>query len=74
MSRSLEDPVTSNAAIRGEDVFINGDGSTSRDPAYGDFRAGDVWHSQADVSKARRLLGVEPRVTMLGVRISVGLN
>ena len=109
------------AMIRGEDVFINGDGSTSRDfcyvanvvqanlraaladdaardqvynvavggrtdlndlfatlrdtlaahglrydrdPVYRDFRAGDVRHSQADVSKARRLLGYEPRVTM----------
>ncbi len=26
-------------------------------PIYRDFRAGDVGHSQADVSKARRLLG-----------------
>ena len=47
------------AMIRGDEIFINGDGSTSRD-----FRAGDVRHSQADVSKARRLLGYEPRVTM----------
>ncbi len=29
-------------------------------PTYRDFRAGDVRHSQADVSKARRLLGYEP--------------
>ena len=34
------------------------------------IRAGDVRHSQADVSKARRLLGYEPRVTM---REGVGL-
>ena len=27
---------------------------------YEDFRAGDVRHSQADISKARRLLGYEP--------------
>ncbi len=26
-------------------------------PAYADFRAGDVRHSQADISKAQRLLG-----------------
>ena len=109
------------AMIRGDEVFINGDGSTSRDfcfvanvvqanlraaladdaardqvynvavggrtdlndlfatlrdtlaahglrydrdPVYRDFRAGDVRHSQADVSKARRLLGYEPGVTM----------
>lgn len=29
-------------------------------PTYQDFRPGDVRHSQADVSKARRLLGYEP--------------
>jgi UDP-N-acetylglucosamine/UDP-N-acetylgalactosamine 4-epimerase len=29
-------------------------------PVYRDFRAGDVLHSQADVGKARRLLGYEP--------------
>jgi UDP-N-acetylglucosamine 4-epimerase len=104
--------------IRGEDVFINGDGESSRDfcfvenaiqanllsavataadsrnqvynvavgdrttlnqlfealremllgsgvrydkqPVYRAFRAGDVKHSQADVSKARKLLGYQP--------------
>ncbi|SDT95552.1 Nucleoside-diphosphate-sugar epimerase [Pseudomonas pohangensis] len=107
------------AMIKGEELFINGDGSTSRDfcyidntvqanllaatatdaaarnqvynvavsgrtdlnqllaalrqslasnglnydkPAvYRDFRAGDVLHSQADISKARRLLGYAPQ-------------
>jgi UDP-N-acetylglucosamine 4-epimerase len=29
-------------------------------PKYGPFRAGDVRHSLADISKARRLLGYEP--------------
>jgi len=29
-------------------------------PSYRDFRAGDVRHSLADISKARRLLGYEP--------------
>ncbi len=29
-------------------------------PVHGDFRAGDVRHSQADISKARRLLGYRP--------------
>jgi UDP-N-acetylglucosamine 4-epimerase len=29
-------------------------------PVYRDFRAGDVRHSLADISKARRLLGYEP--------------
>jgi UDP-N-acetylglucosamine 4-epimerase len=29
-------------------------------PVYGSFRAGDMRHSQADISKAERLLGYEP--------------
>lgn len=29
-------------------------------PTYQDFRAGDVRHSQADIGKARRLLGYDP--------------
>jgi UDP-N-acetyl-D-glucosamine/UDP-N-acetyl-D-galactosamine dehydrogenase len=29
-------------------------------PVYGDFRAGDVRHSQADINKAMRLLGYAP--------------
>ncbi|MFP3982637.1 MAG: NAD-dependent epimerase/dehydratase family protein [Desulfurivibrionaceae bacterium] len=111
------------ALIKGEDVFINGDGETSRDfcyidnciqanllaamvegqealnevynvafgqqttlnelyylirqrvaefkpevsakePEYRDFRPGDVRHSLADISKARDLLGYEPRYSV----------
>ena len=106
------------AMIKGDDVFINGDGETSRDfcfientvqanllaatatdeaarnqvynvavsgrttlntlfdelksalgtngiiydqaPVYREFRAGDVRHSQADISKAERFLGYKP--------------
>jgi nucleoside-diphosphate-sugar epimerase len=33
------------------------------DPQFAEARAGDVRDSQADISKARRLLGYEPRVT-----------
>jgi UDP-N-acetylglucosamine 4-epimerase len=33
-------------------------------PIYRDFRPGDVRHSHADVSKARKLLGYEPRVNL----------
>lgn len=40
----------------------------SRHPRYRDFREGDVRHSQADISKARDLLGYEPTH-----RISEGL-
>jgi UDP-N-acetylglucosamine/UDP-N-acetylgalactosamine 4-epimerase len=42
-------------ALAGSDVKY------ARDPMYREFRAGDVRHSQADVSKARQLLGYEPR-------------
>jgi UDP-N-acetylglucosamine/UDP-N-acetylgalactosamine 4-epimerase len=33
-------------------------------PVYRDFRAGDVMHSQADISKAKRLLGFSPTHTI----------
>lgn len=33
-------------------------------PKHQDFRSGDVLHSQADVSKARDLLGYDPKFTM----------
>ena len=110
------------AMLKGEDVFINGDGETSRDfcfvenavqanllaatadenarnevynvavgdrttlntlfqalqtalaeqgrpytrkPVYRDFRPGDVRHSQADISKAARLLGYAPEYRIM---------
>jgi len=110
------------AMIKGEQVFINGDGETSRDfcyidntvqinllaatanqaaknevynvalgdrttlnelyrsiqsalsenevnislaPEYRDFRAGDVRHSQADISKAKTKLGYEPQFRIM---------
>lgn len=34
--------------------------SSSKSPVYRDFRAGDVRHSQADITKARTLLGYDP--------------
>jgi len=34
--------------------------SAPPEPVYGDFRAGDVRHSQADIGKAMRLLGYAP--------------
>jgi UDP-N-acetylglucosamine 4-epimerase len=110
-------PKWTDALLKGETVYINGDGETSRDfcfvanavqanilaacsadqaknqvyniavgertslnslfflirnnlathgvhlemqPSYQDFRAGDVLHSQADIGKAKRLLGYSP--------------
>jgi UDP-N-acetylglucosamine 4-epimerase len=41
-------------------------------PTYRDFRAGDVRHSQADVSKARNLLGYAPTHHMAeGLRVAM---
>lgn len=41
-------------------------------PVYGDFRAGDVRHSEADISKARHLLGYEPiNDIMRGIEVSM---
>lgn len=117
------------ALIQGEEIFINGDGETSRDfcyidntiqmnllaatadddakdqvynvavgdrttlntlfdalktalagsgvecsqsPTYRDFRAGDVRHSQADTSKAERLLGYSPQYRIYdGIKIAM---
>ncbi|MBC7203124.1 MAG: SDR family oxidoreductase [Pusillimonas sp.] len=39
--------------------------SYSRRPKYSDFRAGDVRHSQADISKAQRLLGYKPQFSII---------
>ena len=33
-------------------------------PIYRDFRAGDIRHSNADISKAKELLGYEPTHTL----------
>lgn len=118
------------AMIQGDDVFINGDGETSRDfcfientiqanilaatateeaknqvynvavgdrttlndlfnaikvalnekgvsytkePVYREFRAGDVRHSQADVTKIKTLLGYEPQYRIMqGVGLAMG--
>ncbi len=37
----------------------------ARAPRHADFRAGDVRHSQADIAKARGLLGYEPQFDIL---------
>lgn len=37
----------------------------ARAPHYGDFRAGDVRHSQADISKAQQMLGYDPQFKIL---------
>jgi len=53
-----------------EERLINRvNGLVKKDPVYRDFRAGDVRHSQADISKAQRLLFYEP-----SHKISEGLD
>ena len=53
-----------------EDSLIkNVKGLEKKEPIYGDFRPGDVRHSQASIDKAKKLLGYEPQF-----RIAEGLN
>ena len=51
------------AALSESSIFVK------KDPTYRDFRAGDVRHSQADVSKAKNNLGYEPEF-----KISQGIS
>ncbi len=41
-------------------LIPDGESIARLEPVYGDFRAGDVKHSQADIGKAERLLGYAP--------------
>lgn len=43
-----------------------------KQPVYAEFRAGDVRHSQADITKAKRLLGYEPMHNIVqGLEVSM---
>jgi nucleoside-diphosphate-sugar epimerase len=45
---------------------------TSIDPVHGPERAGDIKHSLADISKARTILGYDPKISLVeGVRRTV---
>ena len=46
--------------IIGNKIIANKSNAKIHDPVYGDFRLGDVLHSQADISKAIKFLGYEP--------------
>ncbi|WP_348734444.1 NAD-dependent epimerase/dehydratase family protein [Rheinheimera texasensis] len=48
------------AAIR-QSLLTEGAAVLQPQPEYRDFRAGDVRHSQADISKAKTLLGYDPK-------------
>ena len=50
-----------------------GELGATRRPAYGPFRAGDVRHSLADISRASQRLGYEPTHTLLeGLEVALG--
>jgi UDP-N-acetylglucosamine 4-epimerase len=58
------------AAIRAEAARFN-PSAAGAEAVHLDFRAGDVRHSQADISKARRLLGYAPRYDVrAGLRLA----
>ena len=50
-------------------VVLGEDANGKKEPIYGDFRPGDVRHSQASIDKAKELLEYEPQF-----RIAEGLN
>ena len=52
-----------------ERVAVAHPGCIDRDPVYRDFRAGDVRHSLADISKPEQLLGYRPEYS-----VSAGLD
>jgi UDP-N-acetylglucosamine 4-epimerase len=49
--------------------LVENDVNVSIEPTYRDFREGDVRHSQADISKAKNVLGYSPKF-----RIADGIN
>ena len=52
-----------------ERLILRVDGLAKKEPNYRDFRAGDVRHSLADISKAQQLLDYQP-----SHKISKGLD
>jgi UDP-N-acetylglucosamine 4-epimerase len=55
-----------------EALLLHRPGHRVAGPVHRDFRAGDVRHSQADVSKAARLLGYAPTYGLAdGIRVAM---
>jgi UDP-N-acetylglucosamine 4-epimerase len=52
-------------ALIKERVVISNPSANQAEPRYRDFRAGDVRHSLADISKAKTLLGYEPQFSVM---------
>ena len=52
-----------------QSALLENNVSYTKSPIYRDFRAGDVRHSQADISKAKKLIGYQPEF-----RIQAGIT
>jgi UDP-N-acetylglucosamine 4-epimerase len=62
---AVGDRTTLNTLFQSIATSLQAEGvSYTKQPLYRDFRAGDVRHSQADVTKARQELGYEPSHTI----------
>ncbi|MBA7597525.1 UDP-N-acetylglucosamine 4-epimerase [subsurface metagenome] len=46
------------------EIFLTAAGNTGLKPIHESSRAGDIRHSQADIKKAKKLLGFKPRVSL----------
>jgi len=58
---ALGDRTSLNTLVDSLKIALKANGvNYTKSPIYRDFRAGDVLHSQADISKARNLIGFEP--------------
>ena len=67
---ALGDRTTLNDLFNCLKTALNHNGvSYGKDPQYRDFRAADVRHSQADISKAKALLGYQPHY-----RVQTGID
>lgn len=67
---ALGDRTTLNELFNALKTALNHNGvNYGKDPQYRDFRAGDVRHSQADISKAKALLGYQPHY-----RVQAGID
>jgi UDP-glucose 4-epimerase len=45
------------------EIFLRAAGNTRLKPIYGASRSGDIRHSQADITKAGKLLGFKPKIS-----------
>ena len=70
---AVGDRTTLNDLFNAIKASLNANGvNYSKEPVYREFRAGDVRHSQASITKIKNLLGYEPKFVILeGVNLAV---